>query len=433
MSMTWRRVAASAAAVAAFAAAGCGDDDAANDGSSPSAGAAEAVVCGSGSPGAATGEPITIGAIYTKQPGLDFSGIVNAARAYFACVNDSGGIGGRPIEYLAEDEQTNPQQVASLATKLVEEDKVLALAGSASVLDCSVNAEYYAKRKINAVVAGIPNDCFQSPAIAAVNSGPLLSNQGAVQYLVSQGAKSIVLSSASGPGAEAALQAGIAYARGKGLRTTTDMQKVPLTDADAVALNIVDRAGEGGGVLLAYTPPDALKILKAAEAQGVIDKVRWACPTACNDAALVKALSPAWDGKLAVNAELSLPAADDPDDTLYRDVMAKYAPKEALGSFGQMGFLAAKIVSDTIARLPGSELTQEGVNAAIKRVDDYKTGVLCTPWYFGDGAVHIPSSSTRTIVPQGGKFVEKEGCTPLEAVTPELKAVRRYEREQGIG
>jgi branched-chain amino acid transport system substrate-binding protein len=240
------------------------------------------------------------------------------------------------------------------------------------------------------------------------------------------------VSSASGPGAEAALQAAIAYARAKGLKTTTDMQQVPVADADAVALNIVNKAGDGGGVLLAYTPPDALKILKAAEAQGLIDKVHWACPTSCNDASLVKALSQAWDGKLAVNAELNLPDSDDPDDTLYRDVMARYAPKESLGSFGQMGFLAAKIISDTLAGMPESDLNRKGVNAAIAKIQDYKTGILCTPWYFGDGHVHVPSSSTRTIVPQGGRFVEKQPCTRLDAVTPELKAVREYEREHGI-
>ena len=39
------------------------------------------------------------------------------AKAYFDCVNDNGGINGRPVQYITETEQTNPQQVVSLVTK----------------------------------------------------------------------------------------------------------------------------------------------------------------------------------------------------------------------------------------------------------------------------------------------------------------------------
>jgi len=410
----------------------CGGDDAGSAAGTATAAGGNELVCGKGAPDKATGEPIKFGAIYAKQPGLDFSNMVNAAQAYFDCVNDHGGIHGRPIQYLKEDEQTNPQQVASLATKLVEDDKVLALVANASLVECSVNSKYYEQQGMKVVAAGIPNDCFQSPAIAPVNAGPQLSELGAAQYLIKQGAKSIVISSVNGPGAEASMQGAILYARSKGLKAKTDLQSVPIADPNAVALRLAEEAGDGGGVILAYPPPESLKILKGVEAQGLIDKVHWGCPTSCNDTALVKALSPAWNGKLAVNAELNLADANDPDDKLYRAVIRKYAPSEPLGSFGQMGFLAAKIVADALAGAPESQLTKEGVNKSIQDVNDYKTGILCTPWYFGDGDVHIPNSTTRTIVPKDGKWVEQEGCFQLEAVTPEMKAVRQYEQEHGM-
>jgi branched-chain amino acid transport system substrate-binding protein len=426
------------AAVAALATAACGDDDtAAAPPATDSAAApaeASAAACGPKAGAKATGEPIRLGAIYTKQPGLDFSGIVGGAKAYFDCLNDNGGIGGRPVEYVVADEQTNPQQVASLATKLVESDKVLALVGNGSILDCAVNGPYYAKQKLSVIVAGIPNDCFASPAIAPVNSGPLYSDLGAAQYLIDeQGATSLVMSTTAGPGAEASLQPALTYAKSKGLKASGGLEKVPISDAEAVVLKLVDQAGEGGGVVLAYTPPDALKLLKAAEAQGLVDKVHWACPTSCNDASLVKALGPAWDGKLAVNAELSLPGSDDPDNTLYRAVMGSYAPDQPLGSFGQMGFLSAKIAADTLQDVPADQLTREGVNAAIRAVHDYETGFLCKPWYFGDLDAHVPSNTNRTITPKDGAFVEAKGCTEMAAVTPQLKAVRAYEAKHGGG
>ena len=43
-----------------------------------------------------------------------------AAAAYFACVNASGGIHGRPVQYLVENDQWNPELAAQAASKLVQ-------------------------------------------------------------------------------------------------------------------------------------------------------------------------------------------------------------------------------------------------------------------------------------------------------------------------
>src|ERR1051325_8249931 len=60
--------------------------------SSGSAGTVSTSSCGPKPGVAATGTPINIGAINTKQPGTDFSDIENMTGAYFACVNANGGI-----------------------------------------------------------------------------------------------------------------------------------------------------------------------------------------------------------------------------------------------------------------------------------------------------------------------------------------------------
>src|SRR5687767_10170840 len=95
----------------------------------PAASSASASKCGLGNAQKATGTPIPIGAIVTKQPGTDFTDITNGAKAYFDCVNANGGIGGRPIAYEIETEQTDPAQVASLAHKLIESKKIVAMVG----------------------------------------------------------------------------------------------------------------------------------------------------------------------------------------------------------------------------------------------------------------------------------------------------------------
>jgi branched-chain amino acid transport system substrate-binding protein len=66
--------------------------------------AAQASKCGLGNGKKASGAPIKLGGIATKQPGTDFTDIPNAAKAYFDCVNDNGGINGRPVSYSFETE-----------------------------------------------------------------------------------------------------------------------------------------------------------------------------------------------------------------------------------------------------------------------------------------------------------------------------------------
>jgi branched-chain amino acid transport system substrate-binding protein len=399
----------------------------------PSANATSAK-CGLGNGQKATGTPITLGAIVTKQPGTDFTGITGISQAYVSCVNDNGGINGRPIKYMVESEQTNPQQVAALATKLVDDDKVLALVGSTSLIDCTVNHQFYEQKGFNVIAAGVPFDCFSTPNISAVNMGPYYSTLGAAQYLIRSGVKTIVASGANVPGGDHDITGPGTLA--KQMNVTSKgafLENVPISDASGIALKLAQAAGDGGGVVINYTPPEGLKILQAAEQQGLIDKVKWAWSTPGNDASVVQALGPAWNGKLGVNAELNLVDSTGPDNVLYQKITKQYAPSIPLGSFGQMGFVAADIVVQTLLSLPADQLTPAGVNAAIRKIKNFKTDILCKPWYFGDLPNHVANNADRTVVPQNRAFVQKEGCFDIAALPGNpLDSIRQAEKQQGL-
>ena len=65
-------------------------------------------VCGMGTGKKATGRPIKMGGIFMLIPGVDFTTIGKLAKAYFDCVNDNGGIRGRPISFKLYTEQLQP-------------------------------------------------------------------------------------------------------------------------------------------------------------------------------------------------------------------------------------------------------------------------------------------------------------------------------------
>jgi branched-chain amino acid transport system substrate-binding protein len=417
----------------------CGSDD--NDKSSTTSGGAAASTtakpaaatakCGLGNGKAASGAPIKLGGIATKQPGTDFTDIPNAAKAYFDCVNENGGINGRPISYVLETEQTDPGQAAAAAKKLVETEKVLGIVGNTSIIECTVNHKYYEAKGYYVIGSGIAPECYGTSNFAAVNMGPRYSVDGAAQYLIRQGVKKIVLDQSNVPGTGYIAAGAAAIAKDAGVDFKDLHDNVPIQDANSVALKAVQAAGANGGVLLNFTPPEALKILQAAQRQGLQDRVKWACSTPCNTDFLADALGSAWDDKLGVNAELNLTDFDGPDSNLYREVMKKYAPKVPLGSFSQMGFVEAAIATKALLDVKG-DFTAKTVNQAFKDVKDFKTDILCKPWYYGDGPTHIPNNVDRTTTPKGGKMVQKEDCFPISDVDPGIKQVRDWEKANGV-
>lgn len=82
----------------------------------------------------------------------------NAVEMAVEEINQSGGINGKKIEVIIEDDQTDPAKASQAARKLIEKDKVIALIGS-SVSPCSLAIKEVVKG------AGIPWIC---PAAANV-------------------------------------------------------------------------------------------------------------------------------------------------------------------------------------------------------------------------------------------------------------------------
>jgi branched-chain amino acid transport system substrate-binding protein len=423
----WRRVGLLFTAVAALSilVAACGDDD--DDDGGGGGETADTLSCGLGNGEPASGQPIKFGAINTQQPGTDFSEGGRAVQAYFDCVNDNGGINGRPVEVIIETEQTDPGQIANAATKLAQDDKVVGFAGNFSIIEGAVNHTFYEENGFNVLCAGIAPEAYSTPNMDCVNMGPRYSSDGAVQAVIRQDVDKVVFDQSNVPGTEYIVAGPEAVAEAEGVEFEGNVDNVPIQDANSVALKLVQAAGENGGIVLNFTPPEALKILQAAQQQGIQNQVKaWGCSTPCNTDFVAEALGSDYDDKLLVNAELNVTDADDEDSQLYRDVMAQYAPDDPLGSFTQMGFVIGQIATEAMLNIEG-EVTKESYNKAVKAIKNFRTGILCAPWYFGDAPLHIPNNIDWTTTPQGGKMVIKEECFEISDADPDIAEVRAIE------
>ena len=386
--------------------------------------------CGNGNGQEATGSPIKIGAIATKQPGTDFTDGTAAAGAYFDCVNANGGVNGHPIDYITETEQTDPAQNAALARKLVETEGVLGMTGGFSLIECDVNHAYYESKGIAVMNAGIAPSCWSTPNSAPVNMGPRYSSDGAVQAAIRQDVDKIVFDQSNVPGTGYIAAGPKIVADAAGIPIVELADNVPIQDANSIAVKLTQQAGENGAVVLNFTPPEALKILQAAQQQGLEDSVKtWGCSTPCNTDFLADALGTGFDDKLLVNAELNVTDFDGPDSELYRSVMAKYGQDVTggLGSFSQMGYLMGEFMTNALETVKG-DYTVQSVNEAVFGLKNQETDILCQPWYYGKAPLHIPNNVDWTTTPKEGVMVIKEDCFEISGDEPDIAKVRQIEQ-----
>jgi branched-chain amino acid transport system substrate-binding protein len=392
--------------------------------------------CGLNNGKKASGAPIKLGNVTTKVPGIDFSTGPAMMDAYFKCVNENGGINGRPVQMLEENDNLKPEDAAAAAKKLIETEKVVAVVGGFSIIDCPVNGDYYVKQGYNVIVAGVPAQCFSSPAIAAANMGPGYSALGAAQIMVEKGVKgNVVTMTNKTPTADYNNSLAAAYFKSKGI-TSSDVQlDLPITDPATPIRAAIEKAGKGGGVLLNFTPESGLPLLKAAEEAGLMDNVIWGSSTPLNDDSVAAALGPKWKEKININAELSQLQDPNAEMELYRTVSKKYNPDAPLGSFQQMGFMIGRIIVKTLIDLPADKVDDpKAVNAAIKAIKNFKTGIVCKPWYFGGlPAGNVPNNYDNNAVPDGnGKMKFDKTCFAIAEVEPILTASRAAEKAQGL-
>jgi len=385
-------------------------------------------VCGLGNGKKAKGTPIKIDGLDMLIPGVDFTTIGKAAAAYFACVNDNGGIHGRPVKYTLYTEALDPNQEKALAKKMIESDHAIGIVGNTSFAECGTNWKYYKSKGYVVIGAGVQAECYSTPSYVEVNSGPRYSNVGAAQALIAAGAKKLAIASpdtissyADGGPALVAQKAGIPV--------KVYPTHLPVTDATSQLLQMYQFAGNGGGILLDFTPDTAPAFMKAAEQQGIVSKVLWGSSTPIANTLMSSQFSPAFDGHLWIDNEFSnVDPKVGPDSALMFNVLKKYAPKVVPQAFAQMGFLDAKFATNALLSIKGA-VTAKSYNTAVKRLKNQKTDMLCKPWYAGALPYHIPNNTNIIVDYKNGNVVLKKPCTSFEAVDKAIAQTRVWEKK----
>jgi branched-chain amino acid transport system substrate-binding protein len=109
----------------------------------------------------ASGEPIKVGGVFSTTGNLAGAGseALAGAQIFVEEVNAAGGVNGRPIQLIHVDDESRPEQAVSQLKRLIQRDRVVAIAGPASTVVSASLSPILNESK----VAAVGCICFMGP------------------------------------------------------------------------------------------------------------------------------------------------------------------------------------------------------------------------------------------------------------------------------
>lgn len=375
--------------------------------------------CGLNNGKPATGEPIPIGSINGVTGPDDFSSSAKAADAYFKCLNANGGINGRPVKYITADDQWRPDVATQVATKLVKDDKVVAMIGSNSIIECSVNAPLYERENVMVIDIAVAHECVLSKNIAPVNQGPRLSGVGMLRYAAEHlGVKKVACVIWNLPGGPPWLCGGFAE-WGKRHGVTVQNVIVDPSSSDYTSAMLQAMALNPDAILLNFTKGGIIQSLAAAQEQDLGGKYKFLSLASGYVVGLPDTIGAYWKDRFWTELEFTPLNGTGSDNQNWLSIMETYGSKsDPRDTFSQGGYLAAKIATEAMLKLDPAKIDRASVSEALRAVRDFKTDMLCKPWYVGDGKRHNANHAGMIAVAHEGGWKPEGACVDID--DPEL-------------
>jgi branched-chain amino acid transport system substrate-binding protein len=359
---------------------------------------------GSGGSGDGGGS-IKIGAWIPLSGPQAASGVPQAAgaNAYFARLNENGGINGRQVEWIVKDNAYDPQQTVQAARRLIGQDQVVAIVNANGVAPSEAAFPFVLEQSKVPVVnhyGGI--EPWYEPARPLLfGTQTLYEDQAAAMaaWAVESGARRLLVVH-DDPKAFADVAAQIEPAA-KRADPSTSVTALPVklgtTDYAPVVSSV--RGAAPDAVMLIVPAPEAAAYLKEAKLQGVAAPAYGYAPTASSTT--VTLAGDAAEGFRAVSLT-KVPSDPSPEMQQFRDAMAKYAPDQPADFSTLLGYANAAVFAE-IAKTINGPITAESIVAAYKNAGSVSSGVA-PDMSFSD-AVHIGTREVLRTVVQGGEWV----------------------------
>lgn len=351
--------------------------------------------------------PIKIGAVSSITGPAPFPEVPGAAAAVFDRVNEEGGIDGRQIEFISEDDGADPAQAGQAARRLVDEAGVVAMAGSASLVECSANAAFYAQNDIVSIMGtGIEPSCFSSQNIAPVNAGTFNGYESLLYFAKDElNAKKIcpvILKSEALT--DPYLELLDRWQESTGMNFAHVDTSVNLGDDPTPAILAVKEAG-CDAVVLNPTEPEGVAFMNAVQQQGIFDQADWLMLTnVYTDEAVAALQAQGTIGSVYANSEFLPFTSDDAEVDAWRSTLTDADVK--ITSLSEGGYVSAQILVDVLRGIDG-EITAASVRQALLDAGEVENPLLGMPFVYTDAGGHNPNRASMMVQ------ATEDGWTPV--------------------
>jgi len=322
-------------------------------------------------------DTIKLGSYLPLQSGLAAGAtqMKEGTEAYFKWVNDNGGVNGRKIEWIVENDSYNPQQTVAVVKKLVDRDDVFAVVSTLGTVTNLAVLPFLHQRAVPVINPAGGHVNLNKPKDKNVfGILPLSSEIGesmADYALTKLGAKKIAIFFQNDQFGKDQRDGAVEYLKKKNMAPAAEASYVP-ADVDISAQVIALRQAQPDAVLLAVIPKHGSLFMKEAQKLGWKPKVVGHNTMA--DPVVIDLAGDALEG-IYVNLMTAVDSMDTPQVKQANEILAKYSPKTKPGYYPYLGMAGAKIFVEG-AKKAGNDLTRAKLIKALEDMKHIETGLV---------------------------------------------------------
>lgn len=323
--------------------------------------------------------------------------------AYYNHINDQGGVKGRKIRLLTEDNQYNSQQTVTAARKLVGSDSVFAIQGAFGTGPGTAALPYLTQESVPYVLPFASDlKWFVPPRPLIIGAQVPFEDQCWVigRWAAQDGFKNILVLHSAVTQFEAAARAAEPGVRS--VSSTAKIEFMPVkfgtTDFAPIALEV--RRKSPDALMFIGAVGELAAFTKEVRQQGIQTQI-FSYAGAVNKELVVMAGNAA-EGLRSVFYTLPLDS-DAPAVQEYRQLLAKYVPKEEPDYVSLFTFALAKIMVEAFKQAD-EPLTREGLIKAFYKVKDFDTGIIGKVSFAPDR--HLGTRSVLPMELKNGKWMK---------------------------
>jgi ABC-type branched-subunit amino acid transport system substrate-binding protein len=303
------------------------------------------------------GSDIVVGSVVTQSGAVEFGSVAQVIRAYFAKLNDEGGINGHKFKVVIYDDGLDPKRSYEAFAKLVDQDKALAIVSSFAPIGEPQAIPYLEKQGVPMIPgSGLSLQSFTAKNVFLITSG--LANYGAVacKEALRKGQKKAALVYVSSEVSAAIMKGYGDCMKANGGEVVLDEQ-VQLGQPDYTATALRLRQSGAQVAFLEIVEGAILQLWQAMDRQGFVVATQG---VPGSDVELLRTYTGAAGQAYSIETESLPPHVDTPEMRVLKAAVAKYAPGTTLDSLAVQKWAGCMMFAEAVRRA-GDHLSRKAL------------------------------------------------------------------------